>query len=76
MVLGKARLPKLQRLPRNCQRNFCPELLHESSYRPSTELRPALNRGQFSVHYQPRVDLGTGEITSVAETGLTVLLVF
>ncbi|HEX8784558.1 MAG TPA: EAL domain-containing protein [Telluria sp.] len=46
---------------------FEPDMTREAQARMALEmaLRPALARGQFELHYQPRIDLGTMTVTGV-----------
>jgi diguanylate cyclase (GGDEF)-like protein len=48
-------------------RVFSPELLEEAEARFATEqgLRRAVERGEFELHFQPEVDLATGEVSVV-----------
>jgi diguanylate cyclase (GGDEF)-like protein/PAS domain S-box-containing protein len=52
---------------RNNFQFFEAQMNHKAVERLSVEssLRLALDRGEFLLHYQPKVDLGTGEITGV-----------
>ena len=53
--------------PGNCAVAFCKDMdaRIKSKQEMETALRAALTRGEFSVHYQPQVDLESGEIVGV-----------
>jgi len=52
---------------RGCYRSFSADMMHAVHQKLTLEgeMRQAISRGEFSMHYEPQINLDTGEVTSM-----------